>query len=103
MAKFRTAVLNELTKLVKELGVVLKDLTFTDNFTNFETVDLALPANTETKIRNEMNIVPTKMLIVKQTGNALITAGDTAWDSNFLYIKNHDASNAATATIIFLR
>lgn len=101
--KFRTAVLNTLPKLVKELGVVLKDLNFIDNFTNFQVTDLTIAANTEEKIRNEINLIPTKMLIVKQTGNALVTAGDTAWSTNYVYLKNHSATNSATVTVIFLR
>lgn len=103
MAKLRTAVLTDITKLVKELGVVLKDLTFLDNFTSFQKKDVTIAANTEEKIRNELNVIPTKMLIVKQTGNALVTAGDTSWDSNYVYVKNHDSSNSATVTIIFIR
>ena len=101
--KFRTAVLTDISRLVKELGVVLKDITFGDNFKSFQTTDLNVAANTEEKIRNELNVIPTKMLIVKQTGNALVTAGDTEWDSNYVYIKNHDGSNSATVTVIFMR
>lgn len=101
--KFRTAVLNTLPKLVKELGVVLKDLTFSDNFRSFQKTDLALPANTETLVRNELNVIPSGYIIIKQTGNALVTAGDTEWTLNNLYLKNHDASNAATVTVIFIR
>lgn len=101
--KFRTAVLTDLPKLVKELAIVLKEISFEDNFTSFLVEDQALPANTEVKIRNQLKLRPSKYLIVKQTGNALVTAGDTAWDDNFLYIKNHDAANAATASILFIK
>lgn len=101
--KFRTAVLNTLPKLVKELGVTLKDLSFDDNFDSFTVENQAIPANTEIKIRNEMQTRPTKYLILKQTGNALVTAGDTAWDDNFIYMKNHDAANPATITITFFK
>lgn len=101
--KFRTAVLNTLPKLIKELGVVLKDISFEDNFTSFTVSDWTIPANTEDKIRNELPIRPSKYLIVKQTGNALITAGSTAWDDDFLYMKNHSATDSATITIIFIK
>lgn len=101
--KFRTAVLTTLPKLVKELGVVLKDLSFDDNFNSFTITDQALPANTEVKLRNQAQFRPTKYLILKQVGNALITAGDTAWDDDFIYIKNHSATNAATITITFFK
>lgn len=101
--KFRSTVLNTFPKLIKELGVIFKDLSLEDNFSSYKIEDLALPANTETKIRNGLDHLPTKYIIVKQTGNALITAGDTVWTNDFLYLKNHDASNSATITVIFFK
>ena len=100
--RFRGTVLNTLPGLVKELGVLFKDLSLEDNFSSYKIEDLALPANTETKIRNGLDHLLTKYLIVKQTGNALITAGDTVWTNDFLYLKNHDASNSATISTILL-
>ena len=92
-----------LRPLLKELATGLKRLTFVENFESFETGTTTLAANTETAIRNELDFIPTKMIILKQTGNALITAGTTEWTSNFLYIQNHDASNDAEVNILFLK
>ena len=103
MSKFRDVLLNTIPKLTKELGVVLKDITFTDNFRSFKVSDQTIAANTEAKFRNELNIIPGTMIINKQVGNALVTAGDTAWDSNYVYVKNNDSSNSVTLTITFLR
>ena len=93
----------EIKALLRELGTGLQRLDFINNFESFEAVDVALPANTETKIRNELQFIPTKMLIVKQTGNALITAGSTNWNTEYLYVMNHAAATAATATIVFFK
>ena len=44
--------------------------------------------------------VPSELI---NEGNGLVTKGPTAWDVNNLYLKNNDASNAVTLTIIFIR
>jgi hypothetical protein len=103
MSKFRDVLLYTIPKLTKELGVVLKDITFLDNFRSFQVVDQTIAANTEVKFRNSLNIIPSTMIINKQTGNGLVTAGDTSWDNNYIYVKNNDASNSVTVTITFLR
>jgi hypothetical protein len=96
--------LKNFTALVRELATGLKRLDFDNNFESFETSDLTIAANTEEKIRNELDpAIPTKMVIVKQTGNGLVTAGDTAWTSNYVYIKNNDASNSVTVRVIFFK
>jgi hypothetical protein len=103
VAKFRDVLLNSIPKLTKELGVVLKDLDFLNNFRSFKVESQTIAANTEAKYRNQLNVIPTTMIINKQTGNGLVTAGDTSWDNNYVYVKNHDASNSVTVTITFLR
>ena len=103
MAKFRIETLSNIANLTKELATGLRNITFSDNFTAFEESDLTIAANTEAKIRNKLTIKPTKYIIIYQTGNALVTAGDTAWSDDFLYLKNHDSSNSATVSVLFLR
>lgn len=103
MAKFRDILLNTIPRLTKELGVVLKDLTFSDNFSSFVISDQVIAANTEAKFRNVLNVIPSTMIINKQIGNGLVTAGDTSWNSNYIYIKNNDATNSVTVTVTFLR
>ena len=95
--------LKSFSALVRELATGLSRLDFINNFESFEK-EVTIDANTEKTIRNELDpAIPTRMLIVKQTGNALVTAGDTAWSTNFVYIKNHDASNSVTVKIIFFK
>jgi len=102
MAKFRIETFKKIAPLIKELATGLRDLTFGDNFTSFE-YTTTISANTEEKIRNTLTIKPTKYMIVHQIGNALVTAGSTEWDDNYLYLKNHDSTNSATVTVTFMR
>jgi hypothetical protein len=102
VAKFRIEIIKEFKAVIKELATGLRNLSFSDNFQSFEYNGI-ISANTEEKIRNQLTFKPSKYIITHQVGNALVTAGDTEWDNNFVYIKNHDATNAATIKITFLR
>lgn len=97
-----------LKQVVAELLLGLLKLDLVDNFQSWETDDLTIDDQTGTpgdyKIKNELSpTIPTRMIIVKQTGNALVTAGDTAWTSNFVYIKNNSTTTDAIVRIIFQR
>ena len=100
--KFRIEIIKSFYALLKELSVGLRDLTFSDNFKSFEWSGTLDASVTNYPIRHSLTGAPTKYIIVHQTGNAVITAGSTAWDSNFVYMTNNTAT-AAVVTIIFFR
>ena len=102
MSKISLQNIFNLTNLTRNLSVFLRDLTFKDNFRSF-TYDGTILANTEAKIRNKLTVRPNSYIIRFQIGNALVTAGSTDWDDNFVYIKNHDATNSAAVKITFWR
>lgn len=102
MSKIRLQNIFNLSNLTRNLAVLLRGLTFSDNFYSFSTT-VTIAANTEERIRNQLTSRPNSYIIRFQTGNAIVTAGDTLWDDDWLYIKNHDASNAAEVTITFWR
>lgn len=102
MSKIRLQNIFNIPNLTRNLAVLLRDLTFSDNFRSF-TYEGTLAANSETKIRNQLSVRPNSYIIRFQTGNALITASTTDWDDDFVYMQNHDASNSATVKIIFWR
>ena len=103
MAKFSIIEsINDLKSLTKELSTRLRALTFTDNFSSFE-LDLTIAATTEVaNIRNQLTFTPTRVINLGQTGNGLITKGDTAWDGNYLSIKNH-GSVEVIVKLLFIR
>jgi len=93
--------------LFAELETGLRRLDFINNFNTFM-VEVTVVDQTETagdyKIRNQFDPhIPTGMLIIKQTGNALVTAGDTAWTKDYLYIKNHSTTIDAVIKIVFFK
>ena len=99
--KFSLGKIPDMRQLIKELTTGLSRLDFLNNFTSFE-VEITIDANTEKSIRNELTSVP-KYVIINTIGNALVTKGDTAWSSNFVYLKNHDSTNSATVKAVFFK
>ena len=88
--------------LIDELYVGLSNLTLRDNFSCSRKADVALAAGAEVAIEHGLRTVPEGYLITKQTGNATIIAGDTAWDSVSIYLKNPSV-NDAVITVYILR
>lgn len=101
MAKFRIIGLRDIVNLIKELDRGLRDINFVDNFDSFE-VEVTIPNSSELEIRNQLTIIPTRYIIVSQSGNGLVTKGTTTWTKDFLYLYNN-GSVSVTAKIIFFR
>lgn len=99
--KFSLGPFSTLNQLLKELITGLKRLTFADNMETFE-FSGTIAANTEKKIRNPLTSIPS-YVIINGVGNALVTKGNTNWSTDFVYIKNHDASNSSTVKAIFFK
>ena len=100
--RFSLENLKDLREVIKELAVGLLKLDLVENTESFE-VDITISATSEIQIRNELQFVPSKYIIVSQTGNGLVTKSSTStWDSNYLYLYNNGASSV-TVTVIFMR
>jgi hypothetical protein len=93
----------DLGKILKDLDIGFQRLSFEDNFDGFK-VDVSIDAGDEIRIRNELrDRVPTQRLILRGNDDSRnIVDGDTAWDINFVYLKNL-GSGTATATVYFTR
>lgn len=90
---------NEFGRMMNDLSVGLKTLSFVDNFKSFkETVTIS--PNQEVKIKNKLSPkIPSMRVIVR--GTTLIADGPTEWSQDYVYIKNYGATEVE-ATIIFM-
>ena len=92
----------DLVFTLRELFTGLSRLNFNNNFQSFET-EVTVPAGSELAIRNELGEVPSGKIILRDGGSNQVVDGDTAWDDNFVYLKNLDGSNDVTVKVVFLR
>lgn len=89
-----------LANTLQDITTALTRLTFQDNFRSFE-VEVTLAAGQELAIQHNLGVVPSGKLILKSTGYQ-VRDGDTAWTSDYIYLKN-DGAGSVTLTVVILR
>lgn len=98
--KFSFVNIKNLTQLLNYLNNGLNKLSFENNFNGFIVEKQSIPANSEIFIKNTKGTNFKYMTILYQTGNGLVTAGDQAWTTERLTLKNN-GSNDIIVTVLF--
>jgi len=98
--KFSFPTIQNLDELKRILDNGMQRLKLDENFQNFVAV-IQITAGQEIGIPNRLKTIPSKRIIVRQTGNGNITDGDTPWTQDRLYIKNH-GPETTMVTLLFL-
>lgn len=91
-----------LESLTRALEIILSRLSLTDNFESFEVQDIEITSGTEVTIGNKLTTIPSKYIVVGQTGHGVISKGDTQWTAKYLYIKNN-GPDTVKVSILFMR
>lgn len=76
---------DNIDKLTKILEVAFSTLTFEDNMEGF-VANVTLQPNKNTDIANKLTFVPSKYIIINQTGKGLIQKGGS-WNKESLSLK----------------
>lgn len=94
----------ELAGTLRGLRAGLQKLKFTENFECFEE-ELTIAAGAEAVVRNMFrDKPPTRWLAVRKNAAALsVCDGDTAWSTNYVYLKNTHATDTAILTVLFFK
>ena len=99
--------LRNLQAVITELANGLTKLSFSDNFSGWEET-LVFTAGGTQDIKSRLNFIPSRFIIVYQTGAGQVTAEldgsgiPKIWTKNHLYLINNGAA-AVTAKIQFLK
>ena len=89
-----------LSRLVAQLEAGLRSLNFQDNFHSFSWSGDIAPG-VEQKISNGLKPYTPKGMVIESESAPLISKGDTAWDSEYVYIKNVGTSSTVTVEATF--
>lgn len=89
----------ELFAWFKNLTAGLLKLDLTENFTAFRVDDLTIAAGETATLTNALRAIPVTRLIVRQTGDGLVTDG--VWDINNVRLINNGAV-PVTISVIFM-
>lgn len=90
------------SSLTRLLETILGRLSLIDNFESFEVQDIEITSGDEVTIGNKLTTIPSKYIVVGQTGNGVISKGDTQWTAKYLYIKNN-GPDTVKVSLIFMR
>ena len=88
--------------LIKALEIVLSRLSLIDNFESFEAQDIEITSGSEITIGNKLTSIPSKYILVGQTGHGVISRGDTPWSQQYLYLKNN-GPDTVKVSVVFMR
>lgn len=91
----------EVSRALRTLGGVLRQLTFADNFESFE-VDVTISATSEVTILNQLGFIPSRYVVFSMEGDGSVRKGATEWTSAIVTLRNPDASDV-TAKVGFFR
>lgn len=89
-----------------ELTTGLRRLDFLDNFQSFRLDDVTLPVGVEVALPNGLKnryrgAIPNTRLIVKQSGNGIITDGSSAWTADEVFLRN-EGPDPVVVSVIFI-
>lgn len=95
----------DLFSWMQNLVTGLLKLKFTDNFDSFLVSDISISAGQEVDIPNAFagragRGIPSQRIIVRQTGNGVITDG--VWDAEVVRLKNNGAEEVVVS-VVFLK
>jgi len=91
----------EFNACLKDLFSGLRRINFVDNFEQFEAT-VTMASGETVNIKNSLGYPVTKRIIVRQTGNGLVTDGTGVWNTDSVSLKNH-GPDEVTVTVLFLR
>ena len=99
----KTYFFTQINASLRDLSIVMENLTFEDNFTSFLWTG-TLAAGAEAKIKNALGlkVKPSKWIVVRLSGGFGLVEGPTAWTTDYVYLKNSGATTL-TATVVFLK
>ena len=100
--KFSLEKLNNIKELIRDLSTGLTKLSFLDNFHSFEET-IVIGSGDTAQIRNKLPFIPTRYIIVEQTGNGICARDvNDIWTLNYLYLKNWGV-DTITVKIVFFK
>lgn len=103
IGKLSGATLLEADSSFRELQQALTSLTFLENFEAELVEGVALNGTTEVQITNPFRdgYLPSFYIVVRSDGLCNLQDGDTAWTTNFIYLKNSVAASPTISILFF--
>jgi hypothetical protein len=93
-------------ELVKGINYTNKFLSLQSNFDGYVAEDISLPANptgSTVKIQHFLGVIPKWRIILRQTGNAIITDVPEEWTDRVISLKNNSTTENVVLSLFIAR
>lgn len=94
-------IINSFNLLADRVSFYNKLLTFS-NFNGYISSDIIIPANSSATIQHFLGVIPKYRIILKQTGNGVITDVNDEWTTKYITLYNNGAV-PVTITVFIAR
>lgn len=90
-------------RALRNLFTGLSKLSYADNFDQF-TAEVEF-TSTEMQIRNGFRdgSIPVGFQMLNGQGDVILLPGSTEWTSDYVYVRNSNGANGASATVMFFK
>jgi len=93
-------VISDYNKLVKGINFSLKKMSLQANFDGYIAEDVDIAAGSSVKISHFLGIKPKWRIILRQTGNGVITDIPEEWTDKVISLKNNGAETVIISVFI---
>jgi hypothetical protein len=94
-------------ELVKGINYTNKFLSIQSNFDGYIATDVSLPANptgtSTVKIQHFLGVIPKWRIILRQTGNGVITDVSEEWTDKVISLKNNSTTENVVISVFIAR
>lgn len=96
-------VIDAFNRLTKSISFTNKKISIQSNFDGYIAENIQISANSSVKIQHFLGVKPKWRIILKQTGNGVITDIPEEWTDKFISLKNNSTTDSVTISVFIAR
>ena len=93
-------VIKNYNELVKGINFFNKFLSIQSNFDGYVATDITIPATSSVKIQHFLGVIPKWRIILRQTGNGVVTDIPSEWTDKVISLYNNGATEIVISVFI---
>lgn len=90
-------------EVVKGLNYTNKFLSIQSNFDGYIATDVTIPISSSVKIQHFLGVKPKWRIILRQTGNGVITDIPEEWTDRVISLKNNSSTESVVISVFIAR
>ena len=87
-------------EIVKGINFLNKFLSIQSNFDGYTATNITIPATSSVKIQHFLGVIPKWRIILRQTGNGVVTDIPSEWNNKVISLYNNGAAEVNISVFI---